>query len=118
MCGACGSGIARAPWETRSHGATLAHLTARAAEAQELIGRHAYVKPFGPAGYTVRTPTGATTVHRDLDDLLARLLALAPEHTHQHATQASKDQGATAVVATRFLRMRSRKNHEISPHVK
>lgn len=53
MGGACGSGMARAPWETRSHGATLGHLAVRAAEAQVLIGQHARVRPFGPAGCTV-----------------------------------------------------------------
>ena len=85
MCGACGSGTVRAPWEVRAHGGSPRDLAARAAQAQQLLGRRATVTPFGPAGFTLRTPTGRTTVHRDLDDLVTGMLDLAADRVEQHA---------------------------------
>lgn len=99
MCGACGSGTVRAPWETREHGSTPAHLAARAAQAQELVGRQAVVRPFGPAGYTVSTGTGVVTVHRDLDDLLSRLLVLAGTEVAECAARVGRQPGAASFVA-------------------
>ncbi|GAB3653214.1 hypothetical protein GCM10027596_03340 [Nocardioides korecus] len=89
MCGACGSGTVGAPWEIASHGAGPRLLAARAAEAEALLGRPWRVGAFGPAGYPVRSPTGAATVHRDLDDLLARLLAVAPDGVRRRAVEAA-----------------------------
>lgn len=77
MCGACGSGTVRAPWETTAHGAGPRALADRAAQAQRLLGGAWRVAAFGPAGYTVTAPTGASTVHRDLDALVAQLVAVA-----------------------------------------
>ena len=77
MCGACGSGTVRAPWETVAHGTGPRALAERAAQAQRLLGGAWRVAAFGPAGYTVTAPTGASTVHRDLDGLLAQLAVVA-----------------------------------------
>ena len=87
MCGACGSGTVRAPWEVAAHGAGPRPLAARAAEAQALLGRPWRVSAFGPAGYTVHAPTGSVTVHRDLDGLLEALLAAASDGVRRRAVQ-------------------------------
>lgn len=103
MCGACGSGVVRAPWETLSHGTGPRALAARAAQAQRLLGDPWQVVSFGPAGYTVRSATGATTVHPDLDALLARLRAVAPGTVGRRAAQVASREGDGSFVARAFL---------------
>ena len=71
MCSACGSGPARAPWETEAHGATPRHHRRRAEQATELLGGRATVKPYGACGYLLVGPTGTTKVAQDLDGLIA-----------------------------------------------
>ncbi len=103
MCGACGSGVVRAPWEIVSHGTGPRALAARAAQAQRLLGDPWQVASFGPSGYTVRAATGAMTVHPDLDALLVRLREVAPSTVMQRAAQVASGEGEGSFVARAFL---------------
>lgn len=74
MCGACGTGLARPPWEVHAHGGSQRDLAKRAAEAERLCEGKLRIRPYGPAGYQTTTRTGATHIHKDLDELLHHLM--------------------------------------------
>ncbi len=93
----------RAPWEVAAHGGSPRDLADRARQAQHLLGRRGSVAAYGPAGYTLRTPTGETTVHRDLDDLLDRLRALAHAAVLARAVSAELVDARRSVVARAYL---------------
>ncbi|PRY12619.1 hypothetical protein [Kineococcus rhizosphaerae] len=74
MCGACGTGQVRAPWEAAA-GSGPRDLLARARALQTLLaGLRWRVAPWGPSGFTVTRPTGGTLVAPDLDTVTAAAL--------------------------------------------
>ena len=57
MCGACGSGVVRAPWEVALAGGAPADLRRRAEVAAALTEGRVRVRPWGPAGYLLQPRT-------------------------------------------------------------
>ncbi|ROR92883.1 hypothetical protein [Nocardioides aurantiacus] len=92
----------RAPWEVAAHGGSPRDLADRARQAQHLLGRRGSVAAYGPAGFTVRTPTGATTVHQDLDGLLDRLHDLSHPAVLDRATSLDVTDARRSVVARAY----------------
>ncbi|GAB3451714.1 hypothetical protein AB1207_02695 [Kineococcus endophyticus] len=76
MCGACGTGRARGPWEDVVAGRGPRELAARTRALQDLLtGLRWRVAPWGVSGYTVTRPTGATFLAPDLDAVTDAALA-------------------------------------------
>jgi len=60
MCGVCGGGVVRGPWEDAVTPRGPRALAERAAALESLCAPLRWrVRPFGAAGFTVTTPTGA-----------------------------------------------------------
>lgn len=73
MCGACGSGVVRAPWEVGLAGGSPADLRRRAQVAEDLAGGRVRVRPWGPAGYLLQPRTSPARAVASLDPLAAAL---------------------------------------------
>lgn len=80
MCGACGSGVAVAPWETEVLGAGISSrrlLAAALAPHAEDTGLRISINSFGQ-GYLISRPSGGRVVVGDLDGAVDRL-GLTPQ---------------------------------------
>ena len=73
MCGACGSGVVRAPWEVTLAGGAPADLRRRADVAAALTGGRVHVRPWGPAGYLLQPRTAPVRAVASLEPLAAAL---------------------------------------------
>ncbi|MFL4906789.1 hypothetical protein ACJ6WF_27255 [Streptomyces sp. MMS24-I2-30] len=80
MCGACGTGTVRPPWEVVLAGDRPADRRRRAAAAAEAAGGRVGVAPWGAAGYLVTPRTGPPRHVPDLDRLAACLLPHLRRH--------------------------------------
>jgi hypothetical protein len=98
MCGACGSGRVRAPWEDtvgpHDPGATRRLAAALTRALAPLRWR---VAPWA-GGYTVAGPQGALPPATSLDEVVARARAARPELLHRLAGPADDLELADAVV--------------------
>src|ERR671934_3150449 len=74
MCGACGTGTVRPPWEVVMAGDRPADRRRRATAAGQATGGRVKVSPWGAAGYLVTPRTGPPRALPDLDHLAACLL--------------------------------------------
>jgi hypothetical protein len=74
MCGACGSGTVRPPWEVVLAGDRPADRRRRATAAAEATGGRVKVTPWGAAGYLAAPRTGPPRSVPDLDSLAHSLL--------------------------------------------
>ncbi|GAA0307746.1 hypothetical protein [Kineococcus aurantiacus] len=75
MCGACGTGRARGPWEDAVAGRGPRELAARARALEALLaGLRWRVRPWGASGFTVTRPTGGVLLAPDLDTVTAAAL--------------------------------------------
>ena len=73
MCGACGSGVVRAPWEVELAGGAAADLRRRADVASALTEGRVRVRPWGPAGYLLQPRTAPVQAVASLEALAAAL---------------------------------------------
>jgi hypothetical protein len=73
VCGACGSGMVRAPWEVGLAGGSPAAQRRRADVAEHLTGGRVRVRPWGPAGYLLQPRTAPARVLDSLEPLAAAL---------------------------------------------
>lgn len=73
MCGACGSGVVRAPWEVALAGGAPADLRRRADVAAALTGGRVRIRPWGPAGYLLQPRTAPPQAVASLQPLAAAL---------------------------------------------
>ncbi len=73
MCGACGSGVVRAPWEVALAGGAPADLRRRAEVAAALTEGRVRVRPWGPAGYLLQPRTAPVQAVASLGPLAAAL---------------------------------------------
>ena len=73
MCGACGSGVVRAPWEVALAGGAPADLRRRADVAAALAEGRVRVRPWGPAGYLLQPRTAPVQAVASLEPLAAAL---------------------------------------------
>lgn len=118
MCGACGSGVAVAPWETEvlGTGSPARKLIAQALVPHaEAAGFRIAANPFGQ-GYVISRPSGGRTVVSDLDGAVDRLGLTphaAPEVIHAHTSEAA----AKALVAVSRARRTSEESGSIILHL-
>ena len=76
MCGACGTGRVRGPWEDAVAGRGPRQLAERARELEAFCAPLRWrVRPFGVAGFTVTTATGACRTADGVDDVTAAAVA-------------------------------------------
>jgi len=76
MCGACGGGVVRGPWEDAVAPRGPRQLGERAAALESLCAPLRWrVRPFGAAGFTVTTATGAGRTAAGVDDVTAAAVA-------------------------------------------
>jgi len=76
MCGVCGGGVVRGPWEDAVTPRGPRELAERAAALEALCAPLRWrVRPFGAAGFTVATPTGAVRTASGVDDVTAAAVA-------------------------------------------
>ncbi len=73
MCGACGSGVVRAPWEVALAGGAPADLRRRADIAAALTGGRVRVRPWGPAGFLLQPRTAPVQAVASLEPLATAL---------------------------------------------
>jgi hypothetical protein len=73
VCGACGSGVVRAPWEVALAGGAAADLRRRADVAAALTEGRVRVRPWGPAGYLLQPRTAPVQAVASLEPLAAAL---------------------------------------------
>jgi hypothetical protein len=74
MCGACGTGTIRPPWEVILAGDRPADRRRRANAAGQAAGQRVKVSPWGAAGYLLAPRTGPIRSFPGLDSLAAGLL--------------------------------------------
>lgn len=74
MCGACGTGTVRPPWEVLLAGDRPADRRRRAAAAAQAADGRVKVTPWGSAGYLLAPTTGPIRTCPDLDALALGLL--------------------------------------------
>lgn len=74
MCGACGTGTVRPPWEVIVAGNRPADRRRRAAAAGQATGGRLKVRPWGAAGYLLSPRTGPMRTFPSLQPLAATLL--------------------------------------------
>ncbi|WP_031464248.1 hypothetical protein [Sciscionella sediminilitoris] len=74
MCGACGTGIAAAPWETQLVGEGPRAGRALAAAATRATGARITVRTWGAAGFVSQARTAPLRTHPNLESLCHALL--------------------------------------------
>ncbi|NIZ91287.1 hypothetical protein [Kineococcus rubinsiae] len=80
MCGACGGGRVRGPWEDAVDGRGPRVLAARAAALQGLLAPWGWrVRPWGVSGYAVHHPTRGLAVAEGVDGVTASAAAHSPD---------------------------------------
>ena len=101
MCGACGGGRVRGPWEDAVDGRGPRVLAARADALQRLLAPWGWrVRPWGVSGYAVQHPTRGLAVAEGVDGVTANAATHSPEGLRLLVTGAATDalSAADAVV--------------------
>ena len=103
MCGACGTGLTRPPWEAVLGGNTPADRRRRAAAAGRATDNRVKVEPWGAAGYLV-APRGRMAQPVDsLDSLVRTLVPYQRLGLPHHGTDGSSQGGAASRPSTSVL---------------